>query len=392
LPDQESALRLIDRIYQAAVDPAGWQVVAEELRREFHAVTANVNLLIPGATGGDCMKIYGSGYDPAMLKSYLEEWSEKDILADRARSLEAGTVVWTGELIPVDEFRRLPFYFEQCRPQEISGDGIVGILERDRAIFGVHRAERARRPFGEAELSLARLIAPHMLRAYQVRKTLALAEESASGAGAAAVVDRLTIPVIVLDESGRIARPNRAAEALFAEEDGLERKSGCLHPWAADGRAALGRAIARALDTASGSGTSAGGLVALRRPSGRRPLAALVTPLSRAAPLAGVEGGGAAVFIVDPETRSAPPARVLARLFGLSEAESRVAIALAAGRSPKQVAGERGLALPTVRAQLRNVLAKTGTDGQASLARLLAKLALLPEDGGGDPTPLPGKP
>jgi DNA-binding CsgD family transcriptional regulator len=83
------------------------------------------------------------------------------------------------------------------------------------------------------------------------------------------------------------------------------------------------------------------------------------------------------VFVTDPERRATVAGRQLVELFGLTPAEAQLAVALLAGKRLARIAAERGVQLPTVRNQLRAVLAKTGTGRQAELVRLLASLPAL---------------
>lgn len=65
-------------------------------------------------------------------------------------------------------------------------------------------------------------------------------------------------------------------------------------------------------------------------------------------------------------------ARQLMELFGLSTSEARLARAVCHGESLEQYAVHNGLKMPTVRTQLRSVFAKTVTDRQSTLVRLLS--------------------
>ncbi len=61
----------------------------------------------------------------------------------------------------------------------------------------------------------------------------------------------------------------------------------------------------------------------------------------------------------------------LMKLFGLSAAEARLARALASGETLEAYARENALKMPTVKTQLQATFAKTGTDRQAALVRLI---------------------
>jgi DNA-binding CsgD family transcriptional regulator len=54
-----------------------------------------------------------------------------------------------------------------------------------------------------------------------------------------------------------------------------------------------------------------------------------------------------------------------------------VALTLAAGYSAEAIAGERGVSLPTVRTQIRQILAKTETLHLRDLVRLLTRLPVV---------------
>ena len=72
-----------------------------------------------------------------------------------------------------------------------------------------------------------------------------------------------------------------------------------------------------------------------------------------------------------------PPAlsvEVLARMLGITQAEARVVHALLAGKSLMDCARETGLALNTVRNQLRSALAKTGVGTQTELLLMIQRV------------------
>lgn len=66
-----------------------------------------------------------------------------------------------------------------------------------------------------------------------------------------------------------------------------------------------------------------------------------------------------------------PSADILSGLFDLTPAETRFAMALAAGRSPKAAAREVGVTENSGRTYLARIFAKTGTHRQSELISLL---------------------
>ena len=62
---------------------------------------------------------------------------------------------------------------------------------------------------------------------------------------------------------------------------------------------------------------------------------------------------------------------IVAEMFDLSPAEAKVAVALARGKSPDEIAAAGRIAISTVRAQIKSIFAKTGVSRQSELVALL---------------------
>lgn len=76
-------------------------------------------------------------------------------------------------------------------------------------------------------------------------------------------------------------------------------------------------------------------------------------------------------MIADPARTHVAPERLLRDLYGLTPAESRLAMSLAHGRSLTAAAAEAGITRHTAHTQLASVFAKTGASTQLELVRLL---------------------
>lgn len=89
--------------------------------------------------------------------------------------------------------------------------------------------------------------------------------------------------------------------------------------------------------------------------------------------------GNVLCLIAPLDHRRFATVRQLMDLFGLSAAEARLARALCHGDSLEEYARDQGLKMPTVKTQLRSVFAKTGTDRQSALVRLLSGIPVVRE-------------
>ncbi|MGO4741701.1 LuxR C-terminal-related transcriptional regulator [Bosea sp. 2KB_26] len=83
-------------------------------------------------------------------------------------------------------------------------------------------------------------------------------------------------------------------------------------------------------------------------------------------------------MLVDLYARLQPNPFMLRRLFGLTAAETRLALQLARGDKPADVARKSEVSRHTIRSHLAAVFSKTNTRRQAELVTLLTRLALLP--------------
>ena len=187
----------------------------------------------------------------------------------------------------------------------------------------------------------------------------------------AATLDRLAFGVVVCNASGRIVLVNRAAEAT------ARGGAGIVLGGAGKGLGALVPAEARALaalahDAANGG---PGGIMRITGAPTRGDLVVLVTPLPPHFGVGG-QGGEGHALLTFRQLRDDPSfsSDMLAAIFGLSEAQAAVALAIFNGASPEQIAADRGVAVSTIRTHLAEVFVRTGAENQRDLVRLLGML------------------
>ena len=186
-------------------------------------------------------------------------------------------------------------------------------------------------------------------------------------------LDQLAAAVIVADSDGRVIEMNRAAERVLQRGDGLMIRNGKLGALDAFDRARLEAFITAA--AAEQKTAAAIGRMHIRRHDCHPPYILTVAPLG--ADLAVYGRPLAMIVLGDPDERS-PSERDLAEFFGLSPAESRLAVALLGGKRLSEVSRDFGVQITTLRTQLSSVLRKTGTTRQVDLIRLLSTLPLIP--------------
>ena len=85
----------------------------------------------------------------------------------------------------------------------------------------------------------------------------------------------------------------------------------------------------------------------------------------------GPAGAAACVFVTDPERSRVPVAAHVQRAFGLSAAETRVAMALLEGETVHRLSDRLCISRNTARTHLARLFEKTNATRQADLIRIL---------------------
>jgi DNA-binding CsgD family transcriptional regulator len=179
------------------------------------------------------------------------------------------------------------------------------------------------------------------------------------------VLDRVPVGVLLLDGVGCPAVMNCAAEEILALRDGLSVTASGLQTWSPKENKALSRLVLQA----AREERYEGGLLAVSRPSLKRPFLLEVEPYATRRSDAGGGHVSVAVFVSDPEAFMAPSH--LGCAFGLTPAEEALAVRLGQGETLEIAADGLGISLNTARTHLKHIFAKTGVGRQSELIRLL---------------------
>lgn len=367
---------LTGHLYDAALDETLWARLAPRIAACFQSPSATVS--IQNRRLGSVRRLtQTANYTIDLIEAHRAHFHKCDVWAEGARTRALSTVFMSSELIPDAEFEGTEFFQDFARKLGIFY--VVGsvslIAGDDLCVFGIHRPRSGEEYDEEDKARVARLL-PHLERALQTR--VRLHDAGIERQAALDALERSATGTLVVSREGRILYANRLAEALLSQADAVCTFGGRLATADRPATERLTQLIRGAVDTAAGSGGSAGGAVVVRR-SDRLPLTLLVAPFRPAHDGFGAPVPAAILFIRDPE--QATPARIaLQELFGLTAAEASLAAALAHGKSLDEIATGQGITLNTARSYLKSVLAKTGTNRQAQLvALILGSVAALVE-------------
>jgi DNA-binding CsgD family transcriptional regulator len=119
--------------------------------------------------------------------------------------------------------------------------------------------------------------------------------------------------------------------------------------------------------------------ISLLRPSGAPPLRVMMWPLRFWSADALPGDGAVLVVILDPTQVQRTPVGWLARQYGLSPSEQRLAEAIVNGTPLNAAAEQLGIQLSTARTRLKTIQTKTNCHRQVDLVRLALSLPAVRE-------------
>ena len=362
MPDPNDLLALIDAFYETALDEDGWDRALAQLAAAFDGNAAVFLVQDRDTHVLNSAQLWGRPDDA--MDEYQRDFVAHDVGTDDLLERGAGTVL-TEEQLPEEVRKQNPFLNEFRRRWEVERYLAGGAFSDDRRVSVLSvQGERRRRAFDEADAAaLARLL-PHVRRAIQLRQHIGIHQTARDPFEDA--IEHVATGVVLIDRSAQVRFANAAARRLLERGDGLRVSHGRLGAMHSGEERKLARAVSDALSVHERESTAASDTIMISRAENPSPYNVLVMPIRRA-------GGGrqVAVLVGDPDARVVDAPELVARLYGLTPAESSLAISLASGDTLEDYAELNGIALSTTRWRLKQVQSKTGARRQVDLVRLL---------------------
>jgi DNA-binding CsgD family transcriptional regulator len=192
----------------------------------------------------------------------------------------------------------------------------------------------------------------------------------------ARALDWLADGVALIGVGGRVLHANATFHAIAQRNDGIALNAGAIRLAGAAARTRLNAAIAAAFAARDpGHRSPATADFAVPRQDGALSYLVSLRPLLD--PNGDEYGEPCAVmFVRDPLTYRSIDIGTLREVFGLTEAEARLAKSLQSGQATADYARERALSLNTVYTHLRHLKDKAGCSRMTELLRKLNELHL----------------
>lgn len=351
----------VEQIYDAALDDEALRALALDLAA---SVGARSGLMHWVHADGSANIFTDTGYFPAAdLERYATEFAPLDPwLYATGSPAFANRVLNLEELVPAAEYMRSDFYHHFVRPM---GDDTVRCIGMRLAsghgsgILALHRGA-GQRPFGPAEVARLSRHSGHLMRMLAMRGRLVGSERHSREL--AAMLDGLGQPALLVDPTLGLVHANRGAERLLEQGASLSLRRGRLTlPFPASDQ--LQAAVARAL---AATDPEPGAVAIAANGHGRLNLS-----------ITGVAAGQvrlALILVSDPAAADRTRAGRLRSLYGLSTGEAQLAVLLADGLAPIEIAERRSVSVGTVRVQIKQIALKLGCHRQSEIVRVVAAL------------------
>ena len=354
---------LVSRVFDAALSPESWPCAMEAVAEAAGAIGAAYIVRNKETAGVEWISL--SGPSAVLKAAYVSYYAAVDGYSPLIDASAQGSWLKLSKCFSKSRLRTDEWYNDFVVKAGVKD--ILGVRLADHpsqiAILGIHYDMRRASAFARgAQLKeLFEVLSKAARLQYELK---GLRWKSSLGLRA---LDQLAAGVFVTDGRGRLIEMNRAAEAILRRGDALSIREHRL--CASDAQEAITQLIAAA---AAREISSAGtGRTFIGKGAGRLGYALTVAPLRGELT---IDGCPLALLIVaDPDAQRVP-APELADCFGLSPAESRLALALMTGKKLADIAVHFGVQITTLRTQLSSILRKVGVKRQIDLIRVLATM------------------
>ncbi|MGC2661659.1 MAG: LuxR C-terminal-related transcriptional regulator [Bryobacteraceae bacterium] len=361
---------LIGDIYDTTLDRSLWPATLKKIAAFVQGESAAV-FWDDAAGGGGDIYFEDGGIDPTYRALYFEKFVHCNPITTPRFFAQTEVPVATGDLVPYDEFLTTRFYREWAQPQGLVDFASI-TLEKSAtksAMFGVFRHERHGLVDEEMRRRM-RLLGPHIRRAVLIAKVFNLKE--AEAAMFSQTLDGLRAAIFLVEANGRVVHANSAGHFLVTKADVLRVAVGKLVAVEPPIDIGLQEAILAASKGDAAIGGTGIALPLIAKIG--KPHVAHVLPLTSGARqrARASHTASAAVFVHRSTVEAPSPPEIIAKAYKLTMAELRVLLAIVDVGGVPEVAEVLGIAATTVKTHLGNVFAKTGTNRQADLVKLVA--------------------
>jgi DNA-binding CsgD family transcriptional regulator len=364
----DELLATIDAIYAAGMDGELWPQALGAAIRLIGGTGATLEIFDRSTLAN--LNFFNFGTPPVGDLDYLEHYMPLNPRMPDALRRKAGDVTWDYRLLDEGGIDGSPFYNEFLAPLDLRYN-VIGILRNDETVFSGFTVQRSQRQghVERAEIALMAQLVPHVARSVDMMRRLKT--EQAASRSFERGLDWLLEGVALVRADGSIAYANDSLQAMARAGDGVLIKKNRIEFASASARARFDEALAGIHALRSGATEASCADFAAARPSGTAAHVVSVRPLRPTRHEGAMRLPIAIVFIHNPLQRADEDIELLREVFGLTNAEAELALALRKGVPLGEYGATRQVSPNTIYTHLRRLKEKTGC---RRLPELIGKL------------------
>lgn len=366
---------IVRGVYRAAAGLGEWRLPLEAISREFGLWGSQI--IGVDKRSYTLVFSYEAGGSPEAALDYVRDYHAINPRLLPVLQLKPGEWMHCHEHFDEQFVANSPFYQEFLIPyggRYLSGTKLVE-NEHFLVLLGALRGQGSQ-PLNPAEIGDLNRIRGHMIESVQTY--LHLYETYAQAGVGKQLLNELRYPALLIDSYRAIVYRNERAADLLATRGtlmGHGNQLRCRNP-EDDGRLLESiRSLGLNTSPDNSSERRNRGFVRLAKDGDGSGLAIFLTAIRPDEVMRSFGHASLALLVLhEPSNERAFDPFIVAEIFGLTPAEAKVAVRIAQGHSIEQITQDFGIAVTTIRSQLKAVFAKTWTSRQSELAVLLSNL------------------
>lgn len=357
---------LIGEIYDSVLHPESWNETLAQITGALCPLSWEAAFVLwEGNNPPTARFVAASGLAAGVQEIYTAVYAGHHPWSRKLMRYGNGSVIDSNDIMTREEFLETEFFRNFLAPWGI--DRMIAVLldRRGNERLGLMLPGPGDRDVERLKRGL-RVLAPHIQRAMRISDRIASLDLAAGAARAAA--DAAPFAIFSLDDQLGILAAN--ARAPRYEKAGFIRTQ--------QGRFAFAHPASqkRLLDLVKSPDPAGIAFQAVAASGAECPVLVARVTRQSAPQLGGARLGASLIVTLGSSPGETPVVEIdrVAQWFGLTPAEARLAVALAAGDTLRDYAALRAVSLNAVRFLLKGIFRKTGATSQAQLVALLARL------------------
>lgn len=369
----QKLLRIIDTIYESALDTGKWLDVLELTTEYFEARGSQIGNSDLANSRLCFSLLHGYDWSVEHIRRYESLMGEDPRLEYFSRN--PFKPVHCRMALTDEQLRSSRVYREVLSVGQVEYSLGVNFGDSDRALsYFLILRDASMPPFSQEDCEKLSAMIPHLARALRLQRELeTMASEKQVGFSA---LDSMALGVLIVDEGGRVRFANALGERMLERAEGLEVHTGVLRGETEEGDDLLTN-VQLAIQTGASESAGTTRKLRVKRGNSKDPYFVVVSSLPAQSGMGGWRTDDerlAVLFVRDPEYAHETREELLQRFYGLTGSEARLTDRIASGLPLKKGADAIGVTEATARQYLKQVFRKTGVQHQTELVRKVLHL------------------